>query len=233
MLLGIALAVNSAHSLLSLAEDGKKDDKTKKDGNKKADKPFDEIWNEIDPLAGALLIILGLPMAFYGYKQVMLLCGVVVAFAVTYVLTGLMGNLMPDIGTGAMYGLFIAAIVLSTAAARMAYNFYKEWALGCFAASLGAVGALELVGGVADLNETTTIVVAVIFGVPGFYLGVKYKKNKWLKIISTAGVGAFFVTFGLSYYQDGNPDAIEGLENYPAGHYPTAFLVIMLSGLAL
>lgn len=172
-------------------------------------------------------------MAFYGYKKKYELCGVLVTFAFSYLLTSVMANTITDVSTVWVYILFIVTILLGMIAAKMAYGFYEEWALPAFAACLGGVVALELKG-VAGLDATVGEVVAVVFAVIGFYVGYRWKDNKWLVFVSTACIGSFFITYGMSYYQDkmdSDSDILKGFKDYPNGQYPALFIMITFLGI--
>lgn len=194
------------------------------------------IAKAVAPFIGAIFIILGLGMAFYGCKLVFHLFGVLVALIVSGVIFTLLYSFMDSRHTKSyvIIGTAVVALILGIVAAYFTKSFAKEYAVPLLALWGGIVGGLMLAKILKVNDGTITAVIAMACGVVAWKFGKEMKRA--VECWGTAFIGAFFLTRGIGCYAPGYPtefnvpNDVNSKDDREVMAYVGGFVVVFICG---
>jgi len=158
---------------------------------------------------GAVSLIAGLVLCFYGAAVIDYAVTFVVFFLVTGVVLGI-GNSTTDFMQEDKQPLItwtIAAIVVGLIGAVVFFKFFAKFGAGVLGV-MGGAAVTSLVLGQFPTSTVVNIIILVIVCVAVGYLGVKYDDQ--IKAIGTAGCGAFMIVYGIASFFDAMPSLTGG-----------------------
>lgn len=205
--------------------------------------PMEKYMKQLAPFTGAILIVVGIIMTFFGSRFMQFMIAFLVCFGVTCALS-LVGYNFLNSEKAQMWHLIlllVLALAFGILAGYFAWQFAKNWATTILAFWLGIMATLMILKLAKVSNQNITLIAAGVGGVIGAYIGSKY--NRGIKQFGTAIIGSFILIRGVSTYIGNFPsefsedEATKKLLNpdngtvlyYTLG-YLVAFIVLALVG---
>lgn len=175
---------------------------------------------------GAISLIAGLILCFYGAAIIDYAVTFIVFFLVTGVVLGI-GNSMADFmqeDKTPLMAWTCGAVVVGLVGAFVFFKCFAKYGAGVLGVMGGAIVTMLVLAQFPTPTAVNIIVLIIVCGGVG-YLGVKYD-NK-IKALGTAGCGAFMVVYGIASFFDAMPSLTGG--NY---EFHWAYVGILVGWLA-
>lgn len=172
----------------------------------------------ISPYIGAILIVIGAVMTFFGAKFLVQLFSTMVWLLFTSGLFLIVYNFFlssENTNLPIIIGVGVVCSLVGLGVAYFSFKFAKDYSVPLLAAWGGIVAALQLLKMGKVENGSVEIVGAIVGALLGGYFG--NKSNKFVKCVGTAFVGAFFITKGASFYLGGFPSSTNAIDSVKDG----------------
>jgi hypothetical protein len=158
---------------------------------------------------GAISLIAGLILCFYGAAIIDYAVTFIVFFLVAGVVLGI-GNSMTDFMQDDKTPLItwtISAAVIGLIGGLVFYKFFAKFGAGVLGVMGGAAVTMLVLAQFPTPTVVNIIILVIVCGAVG-YLGVKYDDK--IKALGTAGCGAFMVVYGIASFFDAMPSLTGG-----------------------
>jgi len=174
---------------------------------------------------------MGLIMVFAGSRFIQLLGAFIVGLSICGIVFGIGFNFLPPQHTKMLelIILLIVGIAVGALAAKLAWNFIKNWVVSIMAAAAVAVLVLMVLG-IANVSNAYIKIAALFLGMlAGGYVGKKL--NKLIKTFGTAFIGSFLTVRGASFFIGRWPgDQVSALHTYDKAIFAYLGAFIVLAG---
>ena len=186
-----------------------------------------ESLKNLAPYVGAILIILGGIMAFFGSKFLFQVFGLIIGTVAATILFMLSYALfLPvDAATGFVAGVIIACVALGGLFAYFSYRFTKTFTVPILGAVAGVVIFLMLAKTVKLHQKKYTLIVALVGAIVGWFLA--YKLRRLVKAGGTALIGSFLLVRGVGFYAPGFPNELDINDAKDIAKNPNANLAVI------
>jgi len=165
----------------------------------------------LEKYTGAILLVAGLVLCFYGAAVLPWAIAFMVFFLVASFVMGI-GNAMADYYSGDMtpiIGFAVVGCIAGGVAAWLFSKIYKEWAASLIACFGGFIVTIMVISMFNLPNIANLIALIVICGLC-VYFGKMYDNQ--IKAYGTAGVGAFLIVYGIASFADKAPSLSQNSE---------------------
>lgn len=188
---------------------------------------LEKYFNVIEKYLGAIFIVIGGIMVFFGARFIEIVFAGLVGLLVSALSFILAYNQFLNQFTatkGAIIGMLVGCFLLGAIGSYFAFRFANKWAIPVIAAWGGVAVFLPLSKLVGLHGTWVPIVFAILGAGTGFYLGLK--SEFYVKRIGTSMIGAFLFTRGLGSIVGGYPSESKFASDAANGkfHYNTAIL---------
>lgn len=182
--------------------------------------PLQKYMAMVAPFSGAVFIVVGLVMCFYGSRflpfMIAFLVGVIVGGFIAMV-----GYNFLDPEKAQLWHLVVlllVALAFGVLAGYCAWTVAYDWAVAILSFWLGILLAILILKTAEVENQNITLIAAGVGGLLGAWLGSKY--NHGIKKLGTGIIGAFLLVRGVAVYVGNFPSefsqGVPDLENVDA-----------------
>lgn len=170
--------------------------------------PLVEAFMKLAPFFGAILIVFGGIIAFFGSKFLFVVFGGIVGFvaATLFFLLAYSLFLPIEAETGMVAGVIVGCVVLGGLLAYFSYKLTRAFVVPILGAVGGVVIFLMLVKAFKLKKRTWNLVFAILGGVVGWFLA--YKFRSFIRAAGTALIGSFLLVRGVGCYAPGYPNEL-------------------------
>jgi uncharacterized membrane protein YeaQ/YmgE (transglycosylase-associated protein family) len=166
--------------------------------------PVFEALNKIGKFRGAIYIIFGLTMTFFGSKFFFQLLGLIVGLISAGILFSVAQALFVPItsGMGMIIGVAVGCIIVGGLITYGSYKVLRKYSVPIMGAVTGIIGFV-MIGKIFKQGGYVNLALGIVGAIAGWFLATKLKN--FIRALGTAILGSFLVVRGIGNYAPGFP----------------------------